>query len=195
MNNRASTIVAGICGVAVVLWGLAWYFSPRIFASSVATAAATGDLGTLVKRMDVERIRVAAADDLTDVALTSFKLPDGKTLSDALRSAITLGVKALNGNDDPALVDKVASLIVGKGFVGRSVHSLIPKEALARRTGEWSGEYGDTHDIFFHRVRFLETGEELSLMFERREVFTWRLVAIKTNGGSVLLPIRTPKAS
>lgn len=195
MNNRASTIIAGICGVAVVLWGLAWYFSPRIFAASVTTAATTGDLGTLVKRMDVERIRTSAADDLADVALAIFKLPDGKPLPDALRSVIALSVKALNANDDPALADKVANLINGKGFVSRSVYSLIPKEALAKRTGESSGEYGDTHDVFFHRLRFRETGEELSLMFERRAVLAWRLVAIKTNGGSVLVPIRAPKVS
>lgn len=193
MSPKTNMFLAGIGAVLVLLWGLTWYFSPRVYASSVATAATTSDLGTLVKRMDIERIRASAAEDLTDVALNNFKLPDGKGIPEALRFAITQGVKALNANDDPALAEKVANLINGKGFISRTVYSLIPKEALAKRTGEGSGEYGDTHDVFLHRVRFRETGEELSLMFERQGVLAWRLVAIKTNGGSVLVPLRLPK--
>lgn len=195
MNPKTSLYVACVSALLVLLWGLTWYFSPRVYASSVATAATTNDLGTLVKRMDVERIRTSAADDLTEVALNTFKLPDGKGIPEALRFAIGQGVKALNANDDPALAEKVANLINGKGFVSRTVYSLVPKEVLAKRTGEGSGEYGDTHDVFFHRVRFRETGEELSLMFERQGVLAWRLVAIKTNGGSILIPLKSPKNS
>lgn len=193
MNSKVSSAIAAIGGVLVLIWVTAWYFSPRLYASSVATAATTADLGTLVKRMDTERLRMSAADDLTDIALTSFRLPDGKGIPEALRFAITKGVKALDANDDPALAEKVANLISGKGFVSRSVFGLVPKEVLAKRTGEGSGDYGDTHDVFYHRIRFRETGEELSLMFERRGVLAWRMVAIKTNGGSVLVPLRMPK--
>jgi len=193
MNSRVSSAIAAIGGVFVLLWVTAWYFSPRFYASSVATAVATSDLGTLIRRMDTERLRMSAADDLSDVALTTFKLPDGKGIPEALRYAITKGVKALDANDDPALAEKVANLISGKGFVTRSVFGLVPKEILAKRTGEGSGDYGDTHDVFYHRIRFRETGEELSLMFERRGVLAWRMVAIKANGGSVLVPLRMPK--
>lgn len=184
-----------MCGFLALLWGVAWFVSPRLYASSVVTAATTNDLGTLVRWLDVERLRGAAVEDLSDVALSTFKLPDGKGIPEALRFALTQAVKAVHPGDDPALAEKVANLITGKGFVSRAVFALVPREALAKRTAESAGEFGDTYDIFFHRIRFKETGEELSLMLERRGVFSWRLVAIKTNGGSVLTPLRIPKLS
>lgn len=195
MSFRVSLWIAIISSVLAALWAGAWFFSPRIYASSVSTAATTADLGTLVKRLDIERLRTAASEDLADVALNSGKLPDGTGIPEALRFAISQAVKAVHPGDDPALTEKIANLLVGKGFISRSIFSLVPKEAVAKRTAESSGEYGDTHDVFFHRIRFRETGEELSLMFERREVFSWRLVAIKTNGGSVLVPLRVPKGA
>lgn len=188
MTQRTSTAIACVFAALIGIWILLWFLSPRLYASSVMTAAASGDKATLVNRMDIERIRKSAADDLTEVTLATSKLGGGKALSNVLRMAITKGVEALHANDDPALAEKIANLINGRGFVSSAVYKLIPKENLARRTGEAAGDYGDTHDLFFERVRFRETGEELSLMFERRGVFAWRLVAIKTNGGSVLAP-------
>ena len=185
--------MTAVCAVLALLWGIAWFVSPRFYASSIATAATTNNLGTLVKWLDVERLRSSAVEDLADVALSSFKLPDGKGISEALRIALTQAVKAVHPGDDPALTEKVANLIAGKGFVSRTVFAMVPREALAKRTAESAGEFGDTYDIFFHRIRFRESGEELSLMLERRGVFSWRLVAIKTNGGSVLTPLGMTK--
>ena len=193
MTSKASLWVAVFCGVLALLWSVAWFVSPRFYASSIATAATTNDLGTLVKRLDVERLRSAAVEDLTDVALSTFELPDGKGISEALRVALTQAVKAVHPGDDHAVTEKVANLITGKGFISRTTFALVPREALAKRTAESAGEFGDTYDVFFHRIRFKETGEELALMLERRAVFSWRLVAIKTNGGSVLTPLRMPK--
>jgi hypothetical protein len=182
-------LLAAIALVVTVLWGLAWYFSPHIYASSVVTAATTGDLGTLIKRIDAERIRSSGGDDLSDAAMAFVKPEAGKATIAAIRAAVDHAVSVMGPSNDPLLAERLANLMTGKGFFTNAALGLIPKELLARRSSQMSGGYGDTHDLYYERVNFRETGEEMALMFERRGTLTWRLVGVKTNGGSVLLPL------
>lgn len=188
MNRPLCLAAAASAGGVALLWALAWYFSPHIYASSVLTAATTADLGTLVKRIDAERIRNAASEDLGEAAVAALKLPESRGLTAAVRAAIGQAMKVLTQSDDPALTEKLANLIKGKGFVTNAAFTMMPRELLGKRTSQRTGAYGDTFDVYYERVNFRETGEEMALTFERRGTLTWRMVGVRTNGASVLLP-------
>ena len=193
MNRKLTLRLAITSSLLIVLWALAWFLSPHIYGSSVLTAAETNNLGVLVSRVDGERLKNSAAEDLTQIAVSAIKLPEGKEIPDALKSALTSVFKKLNSIDDRALVEMVANLIRGNGFISKDLFSITPKEFLQKRSAMHSGAYGATMDTYIQKVTFKETGEELALLFERNKLFTWRLVAVKTNSSTVLLPFKISK--
>jgi hypothetical protein len=186
--NAAATLVMA---TLLFLFIAVWYLSPRIYASSLISAAQARDLGTIVKRVDVARVTASSSDELTEKLSDTFRLQNGALITNALRTVINESLKVIAG-DDSIFADKFANLVNGRGFVSNTALAAIPREIAARRTPAMDGDYGDTFDTYIQRVAFKETGEALALMMERDGWFKWRVVSVKMNSPSALLPFAIP---
>ena len=188
-TERLNGALAIVAGLVLIVLASAWWLSGRWAAGAITSAVTGRNLGGLVNRLDASRIKANAAEDWAELVPKNYK-PAGVDLSDDVRSALIAGIRTVN-MDPPTLADMLGHLIAGHGLAATALLSKIPKGLVPNRTPSYSYVAGPSSDVYFMKSSFEETGEQVILTLERRGWFTWRVVRVQANSGSVLWPVRT----
>lgn len=191
-SARLNAVVATLAGLVFVLLAVAWLFSGRWAAGAVASAVEGRNLGALVNRLDVSRIKASAAEDWADLVPKNFKLPGVDAVAEDVRNALIVGIRNVNV-DTPTLADMLGHLLAGHGLVTSPTLAKLPKMLVANRTPSYSYAAGSSSDVYLMKASFAETGEQVIVTLERRGWFTWRVVRVQANSGSALWPVRVQR--
>jgi hypothetical protein len=192
IKQRTHLVLAAVFGMTLLLLGLAWALSPRIYASSIESALQTGDFATLAKRLDASGL-ASTATSIQELIPTGSRVGNGQVLDEQFRKNINASIQETIGSDS-AFVEKMANLLTGRGMVTQKLISQLPRDIVSRRTPDFGGESGPTYDTYYFKVAFRETGEQVSLTLERKGWFTWRAARLAISGGTVLWPVRLSKS-
>ena len=185
------TLFAVFFAIAAGL-ALSWMMSAQWAATQLVSAVQGRNLAVLIRRVDIACVRSSAADDWSEFVPTNLKLPGLGNVSEELRTLVNAGLRNLNV-DEPTLADMLSHLLSGQGLVSATSYAKVPTLLAAKRTPVYSYAQGPTSDIYLLKASFVESGEQLTVTFERSGWFTWRAVRMQPNSGSLLWPFRLPR--
>ena len=185
--------LAVVLGWAILIGFAGGYlFSGRLAAGAFVAAVNSRNMTDVVHGVDAPRLRAAAADDWSAMVPSTFKLPGLGSLANELRIAVNLGLRNIEV-DDPTMADMLGHLLTGHGLVTTNVVALVPSSIAAVRTPVFGYMGGLSGDHYLLTVQFSETGEQVTATFERRGLFTWRVVRVQANSPSAFWPFRIPR--
>ena len=182
-------VALGLIGTLLLFFCAGYLFAGRMAAKSFVAALGNRNMSEVVHWVDAPRLRAAAAEDWSAMVPSSFKLPGLGSLGDELRIAVNLGLRSVEV-DEPTLADMLGHLMTGHGLVTARVSTMVPVSLAPTRTPTYSFSGGQSSDSYLLTVQFAETGEQIIATFERRGMFTWRLVRVQPNSPSALWPFR-----
>lgn len=192
MTRARLSLVFGstFAGLALILV-VAYWISPWIYASSIESAARASDLAVLARRIDAVGL-VASATDTQQLVPAGYRISASETVDEPLRRRINDSIRDTVGSD-PAFIQKLANLLMGRGMATQDLLDVVPKHLVSRRTPEFSSESGPTLDTYAIHVAFRETGEQVTLVLQRKGWFTWRAARLVSSSGTVTWPLKTPR--
>ena len=189
MRSPLQIIAAGACLLLILVLLVYSYISPQIYSSSLSTAAIAGDYTTLLKRMDIDRVRESLSSEVAGDFAAELRNMGGINLPKPAVELLNISVKKfmLDSSNSP---QKIANLLGGKGLITQEVLESIPSSLRVRRSEpEISGKYVNT-DLYLSTYSYSPSKEEAVVIMERSGWFTWHAVGIKLSSNSLLWPIR-----